>query len=79
MLDLAADAEQVGIVARETEDVPSRGAGDVDRPAEQVPAERLRKPEWIRVKAGSPTTRFYEIKQILREHKLHTEIGRAHV
>jgi lipoic acid synthetase len=24
------------------------------------------------VKAGSPTTRFYEIKQILREHKLHT-------
>jgi len=35
-------------------------------------AEVLRKPEWIRVKAGSPSTRFYEIKQILREHKLHT-------
>jgi lipoic acid synthetase len=35
-------------------------------------AEPLRKPEWIRVKAGSPSTRFYEIKQILREHKLHT-------
>jgi lipoic acid synthetase len=34
--------------------------------------EILRKPEWIRVKAGSPSTRFYEIKQILREHKLHT-------
>ena len=34
--------------------------------------EVLRKPEWIRVKAGSPSTRFYEIKQILREHKLHT-------
>ena len=36
----------------------------------------LRKPEWIRVKAGSPgspqVSRFYEIKQILREHKLHT-------
>jgi len=32
----------------------------------------LKKPEWIRVKAGSPSTRFYEIKQILREHKLHT-------
>jgi len=32
----------------------------------------LRKPDWIRVKAGSPTTRFYEIKDILREHKLHT-------
>ncbi|MGZ8259406.1 MAG: lipoyl synthase, partial [Caldimonas sp.] len=38
-----------------------------------VPAgEALRKPDWIRVKAGSPSTRFYEIKQILREHRLHT-------
>ena len=34
--------------------------------------EVLKKPDWIRVKAGSPTTRFYEIKDILREHKLHT-------
>jgi len=34
--------------------------------------ELLRKPDWIRVKAGSPTTRFYEIKKILREHRLHT-------
>jgi lipoic acid synthetase len=34
--------------------------------------EILRKPEWIRVRAGSPTTRFYEIKQILRESNLHT-------
>jgi len=34
--------------------------------------EVLKKPDWIRVKAGSPTTRFYEIKNILREHKLHT-------
>jgi lipoic acid synthetase len=32
----------------------------------------LKKPEWIRVKAGSSSTRFYEIKSILREHKLHT-------
>jgi lipoic acid synthetase len=32
----------------------------------------LKKPDWIRVKAGSPSTRFYEIKQILRENKLHT-------
>ena len=36
------------------------------------PAQMLKKPDWIRVKAGSPSTRFYEIKQILREHKLHT-------
>jgi lipoic acid synthetase len=37
--------------------------------ADGLPA---RKPEWIRVRAGSPSTRFYEIKQILREHRLHT-------
>ena len=41
-------------------------------PIKIVPAETLKKPEWIRVKAGSPTTRFYEIKNILREHQLHT-------
>ena len=41
-------------------------------PIKVVAAETLKKPDWIRVKAGSPTTRFYEIKQILREHKLHT-------
>jgi lipoic acid synthetase len=41
-------------------------------PIKIVPAETLKKPEWIRVKAGSINTRFYEIKQILREHKLHT-------
>jgi lipoic acid synthetase len=41
-------------------------------PIKVVAAEPLRKPDWIRVRAGSPTTRFYEIKQILREHKLHT-------
>ena len=42
----------------------------VAAPAHEV----LRKPEWIRVKAGSPSqaARYYEIKQILREHKLHT-------
>ena len=41
-------------------------------PIKVVPAEVLKKPEWIRVKAGSPSTRFYEIKNILREQKLHT-------
>ena len=34
--------------------------------------EQLKKPDWIRVRAGSPSTRFYEIKAILREHQLHT-------
>jgi lipoic acid synthetase len=41
-------------------------------PIKVVPAETLKKPAWIRVKAGSPSTRFYEIKAILREHRLHT-------
>ena len=41
-------------------------------PIKIVPAEALKKPDWIRVKAGSPSTRFYEIKSILREHQLHT-------
>ena len=36
-----------------------------------VPAERMKKPEWIRVKAGN-SQRFQEIKLILREHRLHT-------
>ncbi len=41
-------------------------------PIKVVPAEVLKKPDWIRVKAASPSSRFYEIKQILREHRLHT-------
>lgn len=41
-------------------------------PVKVVPGEILRKPEWIRVKAGSPSTRFYEIKDILRSNKLVT-------
>lgn len=40
-------------------------------PIKIVPAERLRKPEWIRVRAPS-TPRFHEIKRILREQSLHT-------
>jgi lipoic acid synthetase len=36
-----------------------------------VPAERLKKPEWIRVKMGD-TRRFQEIKDVLRSHQLHT-------
>jgi len=36
-----------------------------------VTTDRLPKPAWIRVRAPSGS-RFYEIKKILREHKLHT-------
>ena len=52
-------------------------------PIKVVAAERLKKPDWIRVKAAPAGSRFYDIKRILREHNLHTvceeEIGRAHV
>ena len=41
-------------------------------PIKVMPGEVLKKPDWIRVKAGSPTTRFYEIKDILRKNKLVT-------
>ena len=41
-------------------------------PIKVEPGEVLKKPDWIRVKAGSPTTRFYEIKNILRKNKLVT-------
>ena len=42
-------------------------------PIKIVPAdEPLRKPAWIRVKAGNEVGRFGEIKKMLREQKLHT-------
>ena len=41
-------------------------------PVKVEQAEVLKKPEWIRVKAGSPSTRFYEIKDVLRSNKLVT-------
>jgi lipoic acid synthetase len=41
-------------------------------PIKVVHTERLKKPDWIRAKAGSTTSRFYEIKQILRDAKLHS-------
>jgi lipoic acid synthetase len=50
-----------------------KGAGKTARiPIKIVPAEKLPKPDWIRVKAGSPSTRFYEIKEILRANQLVT-------
>ena len=52
-----------------------RGADKTARiPIKIVPAERLKKPEWIRIKlgAGMEAERFNEIKATLRDHKLHT-------
>lgn len=41
-------------------------------PIKVVPAAPLKKPDWIRVKAGNSAARFGEVKDILREHGLHT-------
>jgi lipoyl synthase len=60
---------KVGVVAGNKEKSEQKTARI---PIKIIPAERLKKPEWIRVKAGSPSTRFYEIKQILRDANLHT-------
>jgi lipoic acid synthetase len=37
-----------------------------------VPQAPLPKPPWIRVRAATPNSRFYEIKDILRRQNLHT-------
>ena len=54
--------------------VKQRGEFKTIRIAKQaiVPRAPLPKPSWIRVRAASPNSRFHEIKQILREQKLHT-------
>ncbi len=52
--------------------VKEKGASKTARiPIKVVVSEPLRKPPWIRVRAAS-SPRFYEIKEILREHRLHT-------
>jgi lipoic acid synthetase len=48
-----------------------RGLKTARIPIKVVQGEALRKPEWIRVRAGGGE-RFTEIKRILREAKLHT-------
>lgn len=41
-------------------------------PIKIIPIEKLKKPDWIRVKAASGTSRFAEIKNILRANNLVT-------
>ena len=53
--------------------VKQKAAAKLSRiPIKVVQGEVLKKPDWIRVKAGSPSTRFYEIKDVLRANKLVT-------
>jgi lipoic acid synthetase len=50
-----------------------KGADKTARiPIKIVPAAALKKPDWIRVKAGNSAARFGEVKGILRQHGLHT-------
>ncbi|MDR1530538.1 MAG: lipoyl synthase [Burkholderiales bacterium] len=52
--------------------VKQKGEAKIARiPIKIVPQPVLKKPEWIRVRAAS-SPRFYEIKEALRTHKLHT-------
>jgi lipoic acid synthetase len=53
--------------------VKQKAAAKLSRiPVKVEAAEVLKKPDWIRVKAASAGTRFYEIKDILRKNKLVT-------
>lgn len=67
-------------VVRDVQSVDTYNASDKQKAAaklSRIPVkveagEVLKKPDWIRVKAGSPSTRFYEIKDVLRSNKLVT-------
>ncbi|HVB47149.1 MAG TPA: lipoyl synthase [Burkholderiales bacterium] len=48
------------------------GAKTARIPIKPVARAPLAKPDWIRVRAASPGSRFYEIKRLLREQGLHT-------
>ena len=51
----------------------SKARAKTDRiPIKIIPSEKLQKPDWIKVKAVAPNSRFFEIKDILRKNQLHT-------
>jgi lipoic acid synthetase len=74
------DTDATSKVVREAQTVENydasakhKAAAKLSRiPIKVTPGEVLKKPDWIRVKAASPTTRFYEIKDVLRKNKLVT-------
>ena len=78
MIDSASSTPQADVagtsdnVRANSAGVKHRGEGKTARiPIKVIAAERLPKPDWIRVRAGG-SPRFFEIKKILREHNLHT-------
>src|SRR5437868_15332369 len=72
---LIATSSEVPDTASEAYD-PTRKQKSADKtsriPIKIVQAERLKKPDWIRVKAATGNSRFYEIKDILRANNLVT-------
>ena len=55
-----------------TEKLMQKGADKIARiPIKFAQQQKLAKPDWIRVRFASGA-RFYDIKRILREHRLHT-------
>ena len=58
-----------------TTDTRQKGADKTARnPVKIAPQSRdelLRKPSWIRVRSSN-SENYYEVKRLLREHKLHT-------
>ena len=68
----AADVREPATAAYDASAKQKAQAKTARIPIKIVPIEKLKKTEWIRVKAATGSSRFSEIKQILREHNLHT-------
>ncbi|WP_422647709.1 lipoyl synthase [Cupriavidus sp. H18C1] len=73
---LIANSNPQGDAAQGAAYDPTRKQKSADKtariPIKIVPAEKLKKPDWIRVKAATGNSRFYEIKDILRANNLVT-------
>ena len=66
-------SETLAVVPPHDPRVKQKAAAKLARiPIKVQAAEVLKKPDWIRVKAASPSSRFRDIKRILRENQLVT-------
>ena len=66
-------SETLAVVPPHDPRVKQKAAAKLARiPIKVQAAEVLKKPDWIRVKAASPSSRFHDIKRILRENQLVT-------
>ena len=65
-------------VKKDSVSLKQKGALKTARiPVKIQPAEKLPKPPWIRVKAGSCSSRFHEVKNLIANHKLVTVCDEA--